>query len=169
MELDHRHIRAGIELSKCNPCHCIYVEPDHQGMIFVALYVDDLVLASNNFGMIKATKHALSEWFHMTYLGEIRYFRGMKVDHDLSAGTFLIYQTKIAEENLQNFGMKNSNPFKSSQEPVIKLTRSMCTDGCNHDNIAIGCLMYRMVGTRPDLSDAVVVISQFLMDSCQTH
>ena len=168
MELDHRHNRAGIELSKCNPCHCIYVEPDHQGMIFVALYVDDLVLVINNFGMIKATKHALSERFNMTYLGEIKYFLGMKVDHDLSAGTFLIYQTKIAEENLQKFGMKNSNPFKTSQEPVIKLTRSMCTDGCNHDNNAIGCLIYRMVGTRLDLTAAVVVISQFLVESCQT-
>mgnify|MGYP001763361097 CR=1 FL=1 len=34
---------------------------------------------------------------------------------------------------------------------------------------AVGCLMYLMVGTRPDLAAAVGVLSQFAADPCPTH
>uniref|UniRef100_A0AAV1UU28 Polyprotein n=1 Tax=Peronospora matthiolae TaxID=2874970 RepID=A0AAV1UU28_9STRA len=34
---------------------------------------------------------------------------------------------------------------------------------------AVGCLMYLMVGTRPDLAAAVGVLSQFSADPCPTH
>ena len=53
----------------------------------------------------------------------------------------------------------------------------MCEDGCNHSDTmanvpyrsAVGCLMYLMVGTRPDLAAAVGVLSQFAADPCPTH
>ncbi|GMF48851.1 unnamed protein product [Phytophthora lilii] len=47
-------------------------------MIFVALYVDDLVLASNNDELLKSTKEALSSRFDMTDLGHLRYFLGIE-------------------------------------------------------------------------------------------
>ena len=34
---------------------------------------------------------------------------------------------------------------------------------------AVGCLMYLMVGTRPDLAAAAGVLSQFAADQCPTH
>uniref|UniRef100_A0AAV1T564 Polyprotein n=1 Tax=Peronospora matthiolae TaxID=2874970 RepID=A0AAV1T564_9STRA len=53
----------------------------------------------------------------------------------------------------------------------------MCVDGCKHEETmanvpfrnAVGCLMYLMVGTRPDLAAAVGVLSQFSADPCPTH
>ena len=73
--------------------------------------------------------------------------------------------------------MDNSNPVKTPQDPGLKLTKSMCEDGCNHSDTmanvpyrsAVGCLMYLMVGTRPDLAAAVGVLSQFAADPCPTH
>uniref|UniRef100_A0AAV1T0Y1 Reverse transcriptase Ty1/copia-type domain-containing protein n=1 Tax=Peronospora matthiolae TaxID=2874970 RepID=A0AAV1T0Y1_9STRA len=146
-------------------------------MIFVALYVDDLVIASNNFELIQSTKQALSERFDMTDLGDLKYFLGIEIDQDLSAGTISVRQSKFAKDILEKFGMENSNPVKTPQEPGLKLTRSMCADGCKHAETmanvpyrnAIGCLMYLMVGTRPDIAVAVGVLSQFAAEPCPTH
>ncbi|GMF45228.1 unnamed protein product [Phytophthora lilii] len=75
-----------LEFKKCKADHCIYAKWNDQDMIFVALYVDDLVLASNNDELLKSTKEALSSRFDMTDLGHLRYFLGMEIEQDLSAG-----------------------------------------------------------------------------------
>ncbi|KAG2758708.1 Retrovirus-related Pol polyprotein from transposon TNT 1-94 [Phytophthora cactorum] len=64
--------------------------------------------------------------------------------------------------------------FKSAMESS---DATMCEGGCKHDETmanvpyrnAVGCLMYLMVGTRPDLAAAVGVLSQFAADPCPTH
>ena len=53
----------------------------------------------------------------------------------------------------------------------------MCEGGCKHSEImvsvpyrdAVGCLIFLMVGTRPDLVAAVGVLSQFAAYPCLTH
>uniref|UniRef100_A0AAV1ULL7 CCHC-type domain-containing protein n=1 Tax=Peronospora matthiolae TaxID=2874970 RepID=A0AAV1ULL7_9STRA len=146
-------------------------------MIFVALYVDDLVIASNNDELLKSTKKALGDRFDMTDLGNLKYFLGMEVDHDFTVGTISIRQSKFAKNILEKFGMEHSNPVKTSKETGLNLTRSMCEGGCKHKDMmanvpyrnAVGCLMYLMEGTRLDLAAAVGVISQFVADPCPTH
>ena len=125
-------------------------------MISVELYVYDLVIVSNNFEMIQSIGQALSERFDMTYLGDPKYFLGMKIDQDLSASTISISQSKFAKDILEKYGMDNINSVKTPQESGLKLTRSMCVDGCKPAETmedvpyrnAIGCLMCFMVGTR---------------------
>ena len=162
-------------LKKCESDHCIYTKRDGEAMIFVALYVDDLVLASSSDKMLKTIKSALSDRFEMTDLGKLNFFLGMEIDQE--PGKVSMRQTKFAKDVLTKFGMDNSNPVKTPQDPGLKLTKSMCEDGCNHSDTmanvpyrsAVGCLMYLMVGTRPDLAAAVGVLSQFAADPCPTH
>ena len=112
-----------LKFTKCTTDHCIYVNRDDQDMIFVALYVDDLVIASNNFELIQVTKQALSERFGMTDLGELKYFLGMEIHQDLSTGTIFLSQLKFAKDILAKIGMENSNPVKTPQESGLKLIR----------------------------------------------
>ncbi|GMG18633.1 unnamed protein product [Phytophthora fragariaefolia] len=55
-------------------------------MIFVALYVDDLVLASSSDKMLKETKQALSDRFEMTDMGQLKYFLGMEIEQNVVTG-----------------------------------------------------------------------------------
>ncbi|CEG47182.1 copia partial [Plasmopara halstedii] len=48
-----------------------YTERTAQWMAFVALYVDDLILASSSIKMLQETKEALSERFEMTDMGQL--------------------------------------------------------------------------------------------------
>lgn len=73
--------------------------------------------------------------------------------------------------------MLNRNYVRSPQDPRLKLAKAMCEGDCTHEETmanvpsrnAVGCLMYLMVSTRPDLAAAVGVLSQFASDPCQTH
>uniref|UniRef100_H3GB36 Reverse transcriptase Ty1/copia-type domain-containing protein n=2 Tax=Phytophthora ramorum TaxID=164328 RepID=H3GB36_PHYRM len=162
---------------KCESDHCVYLKRDGQDMIFVALYVDDLVLASSSDKMLLDTKQALSHRFEMTDMGQLKYFLGMEIEQDVVTGKMSMRQTKFAKDILQKFSMDKSNPIKTPQDPGLKLTKAMCEGGCKHDETmvnvpyrnAVGCLMYLMVGTRPDLAAAVGVLSQFAADPCPTH
>ena len=50
--------------------------------------------------------------------------------------------------------MENSSPVKTPQDPGLKLIKSMCEGGCNHEATmarvpyrnAVGCLIYLVVG-----------------------
>ena len=48
------------------------------------LYVDDLLLASNDFGLLHETKQFLSNQFEMKDLGEAKYMLGMEIHSDRS-------------------------------------------------------------------------------------
>ena len=67
-----------------------------QDMIFVALYVDDLILASSADKMLQETKHALSSRFEMTDMGQLKYFFGIEIEQNIKSGTLTMRQTKFA-------------------------------------------------------------------------
>ncbi|GMF73444.1 unnamed protein product [Phytophthora fragariaefolia] len=68
---------------KCESDHCIYLKRDGQDMIFVALYVDALILASSSDKMLQDTKQALSDRFEMTDMGQLKYFLGIEIEQDV--------------------------------------------------------------------------------------
>ena len=43
--------------------HCVYVKKTTEGVMFITLYVDDILLAGNNMEMMKTTKRWLSSIF----------------------------------------------------------------------------------------------------------
>ena len=68
--------------------------------------------------------------------------------------------------------MLNRNYVRSPQDPRLKLANVMCEGDCTHEETmanvpsrnVVGCLIYLMVSTRPDLAAAVGVLSQFASD-----
>uniref|UniRef100_A0AAV1U852 Reverse transcriptase Ty1/copia-type domain-containing protein n=1 Tax=Peronospora matthiolae TaxID=2874970 RepID=A0AAV1U852_9STRA len=163
--------------NKCELEHFIYIKRDDQDMILVVLYVDDLILSSSNNDILKSTKMALSTRFEMTGLGELSYFLGMEIKNDRKTGMVTVRQTKFIKSVLTKFGIDNSKPVKTPQDPGLKLTKDMCDQECNHEDTmcdvpyqsAVGGIMYLMVATRPDLAAAVGTLSQFSSDPCPTH
>ncbi|CAI5721251.1 unnamed protein product [Peronospora destructor] len=104
--IDNFMIKMGF--TKCESDHCVYVKRDRDDMVFVVLYVDDLIIASSNDEFLKSTKRALSDRFEMTDLGELKYFLGMEIKSDHEAGQVTMRQTKFLKSVLTKFGMQDS-------------------------------------------------------------
>ena len=61
---------------------CIYLKISGSKICIIVLYVDDMLLASNNMGMIFETKQFLSKNFDMKDLGEASYVIGIEIHQD---------------------------------------------------------------------------------------
>lgn len=73
--------------------------------------------------------------------------------------------------------MKNSKPAITPMEANVKLSKEMCPQTSEDKKFmsnvpyrsAVGCLVYAMVCTRPDIAFAVGAVSQFLEDPGIKH
>ena len=58
---------------------CIYQKSSGSKICFLVLYVDDILLATNDKGLLHEVKQILFENFHMKGMGDATYFIGIKI------------------------------------------------------------------------------------------
>jgi len=58
---------------------CIYLKVSGSEVIFLILYVDDILLATNDLGLLHETKKFLSSNFEMKNMGEASYVIGIEI------------------------------------------------------------------------------------------
>ena len=61
---------------------CIYQKVTESKICFLVLYVDDILLATNNKGLLHEVKRFLSENFDMKNMGDATYVIGIKIHRD---------------------------------------------------------------------------------------
>ena len=91
--------------------------------MILALYVDDILLASNNKSMLDKEKHDLSKRFAVTDQGEAHYLLGMSIKRNRSEGTMFLSQPKYVENVLKRFGMESCNPVSTPLEVGVKFSK----------------------------------------------
>lgn len=67
-KLNHALKETGLQRSKLDPC--IYFQVSDATIFFIAVYVDDLLIFSNNNSLKSRVKKSLQEQFFMKDLGE---------------------------------------------------------------------------------------------------
>ena len=85
--------------------------------IFLVLYVDDILLASNNSDLLIETKHMLSIHFDMKDLGETSYVLGIKILRDRANGVLKLSQRIYIKKILKMFNIHNCS---STRAPIVK-------------------------------------------------
>jgi hypothetical protein len=61
---------------------CVYKKVSGSALVFLVLYVDDILLIRNDIPMIEAVKSSLRKSFSMKNLGEVVYILGIKIYRD---------------------------------------------------------------------------------------
>jgi len=74
------------------------------------LYVDDILLASNDICFLQETTKFLTNFFEMKDLGEASFVLGIKILRDRSQGILRLSQESYINKVLDRFGMKDSKP-----------------------------------------------------------
>jgi len=65
---------------------CVYHKFSGSKYIFLVLYVDDILLVTNDIGMLHETKRFLSRNFEMKDLGDASFVLGIQIHRDRSWG-----------------------------------------------------------------------------------
>ena len=96
---------------------CIYQKVTRSKICFLMLYVDDILLATNDKGLLYEVKQFLSKNFDMKNMGESSYVIGIKIHRDRSRGILGLSQETYINKVLERFNMKNCS---SSVAPILK-------------------------------------------------
>ncbi|KAK2437071.1 putative mitochondrial protein [Trifolium repens] len=148
--------------------HSIFYRHSVQGCIYLIVYVDDIVITGSDQQGILKLKQYLSNQFQTKDLGKLRYFLGIEVAQ--SKDGIVISQRKYAMDILEETGLLNAKPVDTPMDPNVKLLPNQgepLSDSGRYRRL-VGKLNYLTV-TRPDISFAVSVVSQFLNSPCQEH
>src|ERR1044072_2497163 len=146
----------------------LYVKQSESDILIVSLYVDDLLVTGNKVMLIDQFKTKMMKNFEMTDLGQMSYFLGMEIKQTDSR--IFIGQKKYVEEVLKKLYMSICKSMSTPMNQNEKLSKE---DGSGKVEEAvyrslIGCLMY-LTSTRPDILQAVSVLSRFLHCASEEH
>jgi len=147
---------------------CLYVNKSDIYKLYLLLYVDDIIIAGNDMKKILDLKSALSNKFLMKDLGKLQSFLGINIKRTSNA--LHMSQATYAQKLLKRFGMEECKPVKTSME--IKPPKNVdaeVIDETKPYRELVGCLMYLMLTTRPDLSTAVNHFSRFQSNTTEAH
>jgi len=64
---------------QCPYEHALYIKKKGEYVIFIALYVDDLIFMGNNAELIEAFKEVMNKEFEIIFLCLMKYFLGLEV------------------------------------------------------------------------------------------
>ncbi|KAJ6436310.1 Gag-Pol polyprotein [Purpureocillium lavendulum] len=81
-----------------------------KGHTYIAVYVDDLLIAGPRTEEIQQLKTALGNRFQMTDLGPCSHYLGMVVTRDRKSRTIRLSQKAYIEKILKDFGMCEAKP-----------------------------------------------------------
>ena len=156
---------------------CVYHKFTGSKCIFLVLYVDDILLATNDIGLLHETKRFLSKYFEMKDLGDASFVLGIQIHRDRSRGILGLSQKNYIDKVLKRFGMQDCRP---GDTPVVKGDK-FCLKQCPKGSLeiqemqkipyasAVGSLMYAQVCTRPDIAYIVGVLGRYLSNPGIDH
>ena len=141
--------------------HTLFIRNINGIYMAVLVYVDDIVIASNNDEVVDQLKNALKQSFKLRDLGPLRYFLGLEIaraSHGIS-----ICQRKYILELLDETWLLACKPSTIPMDPSIKLRADskepLLSDPGLYRRL-VGKMMYLTI-TRPDITFAVNKLCQF--------
>lgn len=149
-----------IGFNRCLSDHCLYIKSKDNMTCYILLYVDDLLIISDDLKLIETIKRSLFAEFEMTDLNEANNFLGINIIRD-DMNRISLDQTNYFERMLQKFGMVECKAVSTPMESALHLEKGTEISGDAPYRELIGCLTYATLTTRPDLCAATNFFSRF--------
>ena len=154
---------------RCHSDHTCFIRRHSQGQcIIISVYVDDIIITGSHTSGIAKVKKDLGLSFDIKDLGPLRYFLGIEVAR--SRQGISLSQRKYTLDLLEDTGMLGCRPASTPMDPNLKLSAEsgeLLSDSSVYQRL-VGRLIY-LTNTRPDLTFAVSVVSQFMHSPRTSH
>ncbi|GJZ40928.1 retrotransposon protein, putative, ty1-copia subclass [Tanacetum coccineum] len=169
----------GLDLSKNRdvPVYIAKASGDGSNVVFLILYVDDILIMGNNIPRLKEVKDYLGKCFSMKDLGEAAYILGIKIYRDRSKRLIGLSQSAYIDKILKKFNMHNSKKGYLPMEVKHELSNEMCASTPEEVAYmkkvpyasAVGSIMYAVRCTRPDVAFAQNLVSRYQQNPGKLH
>ncbi|CAI5948989.1 unnamed protein product [Closterium sp. NIES-65] len=132
---------------------------------YIFVYVDDLVFATADTAGLAHLKSELQKRHTCTDLGELRSYLGLQITRDRAQRTIALTQSHMVQQVLQRFSFTYSSPQATSLPTrhslsALPLDESVESSGPYPE--LVGCLMYLMTCTRPDLAYPLSTLARYV-------
>lgn len=154
--------------SQSSSDHSLFTLHTPDSITIILIYVDDMILTGSSEHSIAAIKKHLQALFPVKDLGPLKYFLGLEIARN-STGICL-HQRKYCLDILSETGLTNAKP---SNVPIVQhhklsLSTSPEIQDASQYRRLVGKLIYLTI-TRPEISYAVHILSQFLANPKEDH
>ena len=155
---------------------CVYFKAlNNSKRMYLLLYVDDMLIACEDMEEIHKLKNQLGGEFEMKDLGSAKRILGM----DIVRGSDVIFlsQQRYILKVLDRFRMRDAKVVSTPLAMHFKLSASQSPQ-IEEEKLhmlkvpyasAVGSIMYAMVCTRPDIAQAVSVVSRYMANPGKEH
>ncbi|CAI7894636.1 unnamed protein product [Closterium sp. NIES-54] len=128
---------------------------------YILVYVDDLVFATADTAGLAHVKSELQKRHTCIDLGELRSYLGLQITRDRARRTITLTQSHMVQQVLQRFDFTYSLP----QATPLSSRHSLSALPSEPSGLyleLVGCLMYVMTCTRPDLAYPLSILARYV-------
>ncbi|CAI7842962.1 unnamed protein product, partial [Closterium sp. NIES-54] len=132
---------------------------------YILVYVDDLVIATTDIAGLAHMKSELQKRHTCTDLGELRSYLGLQITRDRAWRTITLTQSHMVQQVLQRFDFTYSSPQAtplSTRHSLSPLPSDESVEPSGPYPELVGCLMYPMTCTRPDLAYPLSILARYV-------
>ncbi|OMO88956.1 Integrase, catalytic core [Corchorus capsularis] len=166
LKLTESLIKYGFHQSQAD--HTLFIKFVDKNFIALLVYVDDIIVASNDITEVINIKAYLHDLFSIKDLGELKFFLGLEVAR--SKQGINVCQKKYTMDLLKDMNFLVCKPTSTPILPETRLTTESGTplaDASQYRQL-VGKLQY-LTTTRLDISYAVQQLAQFLDKPTSDH
>ncbi|CAM8895779.1 unnamed protein product [Rhodiola kirilowii] len=166
-KFDEVILSSGFKLNQADKC--IYSKFDTSGNgVIICLYVDDMLIFGTDQKQVDLAKDFLSSSFAMKDMGEADVILDIRIKRENKG--LALSQSHYVEKVLKKFNCLNYSPISTPMDPSVKLMPNMgeAVSQLEYSKV-IGCLMYAMTSTRPDIAYAVGKLSRYTSNPSTHH
>ncbi|KAL3510695.1 hypothetical protein ACH5RR_030096 [Cinchona calisaya] len=136
-----------------------------------------MLIAAKNLTEIHILNSQLNSEFKMKDLGVVKMILSMEIKRDQGVRKLFLTQKNYLEKVLERFSMKDTKPVTTSPVAHFKLSATQSPQSDEEKRYmerisyssAVDSIMYAMVCTRPNISQAVSVVSRHMSCPSKTH
>ncbi|CAI7832262.1 unnamed protein product, partial [Closterium sp. NIES-53] len=132
---------------------------------YVLVYVDDLVFATADTEALAHVKSELQKRHTCTDLGELTSYLGLRITQDRAQRTIILTQSHMVQQVLQHFCFTYSSPQFTPLPTGHSLSAPPSDESIEPSGPypeLVGCLMYLMTCTRPDLAYPLSLLARYV-------
>ena len=156
---------------------CTYKRHQDKVVVFLVLYVDDILFIGNDVGVMSLVKIWLASQFDMKDIGEANFILGIKLWQDRKNRILGLSQAGYIDKVLKQFSMQNSKKGLLSFRHGVLLSDDQRSKTLKEEKTmrqvpyasTVGSLMYAMLCTRLDICYLVGIVSRYQSNPGPKH